>query len=73
MRLHGTPDDVPLSPRALERGAAAAGLRTELLAVTYSWRRLPPAAQRVLHKLDRFGSRPRAARIGHTLMLIGRR
>jgi SAM-dependent methyltransferase len=73
VRVHGTPDDVPLSPRALERGAAAAGLRPELLAVTYGWRRLPGALQRVLHGLDRFGSSRRAAPFGHTLMLIGRR
>jgi SAM-dependent methyltransferase len=71
--VHGTPDDVPLSPRALERGAAAAGLRPELHAVTYGWRRLPVSLQRVLHALDRFGSSPRAAPFGHTLMLIGRR
>jgi SAM-dependent methyltransferase len=73
VRLHGTPDDIPLSPRALMRGAAAAGLTPELHAITYGWRRLPPALQRLLHRLDRFGSHPRAARFGHTLMLIGRR
>jgi SAM-dependent methyltransferase len=71
--VHGTPDDVPLSPRALTRGAATAGLRPELHAVTYGWRRLPPALQRALHGLDRFGSNRRAAPFGHTLMLIGRR
>jgi SAM-dependent methyltransferase len=73
VRVHGTPDDVPLSPRALERGAAAAGLRPQLHAVTYGWRRLPPPLQRALHGLDRFGSNRRAAPFGHTLMLIGRR
>jgi SAM-dependent methyltransferase len=73
VRVHGTPDDVPLSPRALERGAVAAGLRPELHAVTYGWRRLPAPAQRVLHGLDRLGSKRRAAPFGHTLMLIGRR
>ena len=39
--VHGTPDDIPLSPRALVRSAAAAGLDPELHAVTYGWRRLP--------------------------------
>jgi SAM-dependent methyltransferase len=73
VRVHGTPDDVPLSPRALERGAAAAGLRPQLHAVTYGWRRLPAPAQRALHRLDRFGSNRRAAPFGHTLLLIGRR
>ena len=71
--VHGTPDDVPLSPRALARSAVAAGLDPELHAVTYGWRRLPRGAQRALHGLDRHGSRPRLAPLGHTLLLIGRR
>jgi len=72
--VHGTPDDVPLSPGVLMRDARAAGLSPELHAVTYSWRRLPPAAQRALWPVDRaLGSRPRAARLGHTLLLIARR
>jgi SAM-dependent methyltransferase len=68
--VHGTPDDLPLSPRRLEAEARAAGLRSELHAVTYGWRRLPASAQRTLHGLDALGSRPRAARFGHTLMLV---
>ena len=72
-RLHGTPDDVPLSPRRLLDEARAAGLSAELHAVTYAWRRLPPAAQRAVGALDRpLGSRGRSARVGHTLMLIAR-
>jgi SAM-dependent methyltransferase len=71
--MHGTPDDVPLSPRALRRAAAAAGLEPELHSVTYGWRRLPARAQLALHALDRLGSRPRLAALGHTLLLIGRR
>ena len=71
--VHGTPDDVPLSPRRLREDAAAAGLEPELHAVTYGWRRLPPRAQRALHRLDALGSRRRAAPLGHTLMLIARR
>jgi SAM-dependent methyltransferase len=70
---HGTSDDVPLSPRRLLDGALSAGLAPELHAVTYTWRRLPPAIQRALRCLDAFGSRPRAARLGHTLMLIARK
>jgi hypothetical protein len=69
-RLHGTPDDVPLSPRRLEDVARAAGLRPQVRAVTYTWRRLPSALQRALQPLDGLGSRPRAARLGHTLMLM---
>jgi SAM-dependent methyltransferase len=68
--VHGTPDDVPLSPRRLCSEARAAGLTPELHAVTYTWRRLPPPLQRALSRLDALGSRPRAARLGHTLMLI---
>ena len=70
--VHGTPDDIPLSPRVLVRHARDAGLRPELHAVTFGWRRLPPAAQGALHALDGAGSRPRLAPFGHTLMLIAR-
>jgi SAM-dependent methyltransferase len=71
-RVHGTPDDVPLSPRRLIAEARAAGLVPELHAVTYTWRRLGPGLQRALWPLDALGSRPRAARLGHTLLLIAR-
>lgn len=71
-RVHGTPDDVPLSPRRLIAEARAVGLEPRVYAVTYTWRRLPPALQRTLWPLDQLGSRPRAARLGHTLMLIAR-
>jgi SAM-dependent methyltransferase len=70
--LHGTPDDIPLSPRLLLRLARSAGLEPELHAVTYGWRRLPPPLQRGLLPLDELGSRSRAAMFGHTLMLIAR-
>lgn len=68
--LHGTPDDIPLSPRRLTREAQRAGLDAQLRAVTYTWRRLPPTLQRAMQPLDRLGSRRRAAPFGHTLMLI---
>jgi SAM-dependent methyltransferase len=71
--VHGTPDDIPLSPRTLLRAARAAGLQPELHAVTYGWRRLPQRAQRAMHALDPLGSRRRLAPFGHTLMLIARR
>ncbi|HTX45326.1 MAG TPA: methyltransferase domain-containing protein [Solirubrobacteraceae bacterium] len=73
--IHGTPDDIPLSPRQLVAEARAAGLPdAELHAVTYTWRRLPPAIQRALQPLDApLGSRKRSAGFGHTLMLIARR
>ena len=72
--VHGTPDDIPLTAGRLERESRAAGLAPEVVAVTYGWRRLPPALQRTLWRLDDgIGERPRAARFGHTLMLIARR
>jgi SAM-dependent methyltransferase len=72
-RVHGTPDDVPLSPRQLVKEARAVGLHPELHTVTYAWRRLPPPVQRVVGALDRpLGSRPVSARFGHTLMLVAR-
>jgi SAM-dependent methyltransferase len=71
--LHGTPDDVPLSPRKLLAEARQAGLEPELHAVTYAWRRLPAGLQRAIQTLDRHGSRQRAAMLGHTVMLIARK
>jgi SAM-dependent methyltransferase len=73
MRIHGTPDDIPLSPRRLVAQASASGFAPELHALTYSWRRLPPRVQRAIHRIDGVGSRPRAARLGHTVMLIARK
>jgi len=71
--IHGTPDDIPLSPPRLIDSAHIAGLIPELHAVTYSWRRLPRVAQDLLAPLDSIGSRPRSAPLGHTLMLIARK
>jgi SAM-dependent methyltransferase len=72
--LHGTPDDVPIAASRLEREALAAGLEPRIDAVTYGWRRLPARLQRALWALDgAVGSRPRAARAGHTLMLVARK
>ena len=71
--IHGTPDDVPLSPRTLTGEARAAGLTPELHALTYGWRRLPRVLQRLLEPIDALGSRRWAAPFGHTLVLIARR
>jgi SAM-dependent methyltransferase len=68
--IHGTPDDLPLSPRRLIAESRAAGLVPEIYGLTYSWRRLPAWAQRSLHRVDPIGVRPRAAPFGHTLALI---
>jgi SAM-dependent methyltransferase len=71
--IHGTPDDVPLSPLQLAREARGVGLVPEVHAVTYGWRRLPRVFQKAMRPLDRFGSRERAALFGHTLLLIARK
>jgi SAM-dependent methyltransferase len=71
--IHGTPDDIPLSPHRLRAEANAAGLVPELHALTYSWRRLPARLQRLVQRLDVIGSHPRAAPFGHTLALIARK
>jgi hypothetical protein len=73
VRVHGTPDDVPLSPRALAAAARRAGLVPEVHAVTYSWRRLPLRLQHAAGALDALGSRPGARWFGHTFLLIARR
>jgi SAM-dependent methyltransferase len=73
VRVHGTPDDVPLSPRLLLREARAAGLDPELHAVSFAWRRLPRPLQAAAGALDRFGSLPVARGLGHTVMLVARR
>jgi SAM-dependent methyltransferase len=72
-RVHGTPDDVPLSPRRLLAQSRAAGLEPELHALTYTWRRLPGRLRRLVQPLDALGSRPRTAPFGHTLVLIARK
>lgn len=72
-RIHGTPDDIPLSPRRLLAHARTAGLDSELFALTFSWRRLPPRAQRSLWRLDTLGDRRIARNLGHTLMLLAHR
>jgi SAM-dependent methyltransferase len=71
-RVHGTPDDIPLSPRRLLAEARAVGLTAQVHAVTYTWRRLAPGLQRALWCVDELGSRRRSAPFGHTLMLIAR-
>lgn len=71
--VHGTPDDIPLSPRRLRAEGRRAGLGPELHAVTYTWRRLPRPLQRALQPLDSLGSLPILRVVAHTLMLIARR
>jgi hypothetical protein len=69
-RIHGTVDDLPLSPRKLRNHAREAGLEPQIHAVTFSWRRLPPAIQRAIYPLDRFGSVPLLRDLGHHLLIF---
>ena len=71
-RIHGTPDDVPLSPRLLAAEARRAGLVPEILAISFGWRRLPRPLQAAIRPLDGFGAVPGLRLAGHTLMLIAR-
>ena len=72
VRVHGTPDDVPLSPRRLAAQCRCAGLAPEVHAVSYSWRRLPAPLQDAVGALDRLGSLPGTRWFGHTFLLIAR-
>ena len=72
-RIHGTIDDLPLSPLALRAHARRAGLEPEVHAVTFTWRRFPPVVQRALYPLDRLGSLPVLRELGHHLLLFARR
>lgn len=72
-RIHGTVDDLPLSPRALRAAARAAGLEPQVHAVTFAWRRLPRVVQRAIYPIDRLGSLPVLRNMGHHLLLLARR
>ena len=60
--IHGTRDDIPLSPRTLVAQARNAGLVPELHALTYTWRRMPmaPAARTAADRPPRLEA-PRGA------------
>lgn len=71
-RVHGTVDDLPLSPRALRSYARAAGLDPEVHALTFAWRRLPRLLQRAVYPLDRLGSARILRDLGHHVLLFAR-
>jgi hypothetical protein len=68
-RIHGTVDDLPLSPLKLRNHAREAGLDPQVHAVTFSWRRLPRTVQRAIYPLDGFGSVPLLRDLGHHLLI----
>jgi SAM-dependent methyltransferase len=73
--IHGTDDDIALSPLMLRRYLLQFSSNTSTHVVTYSWRRLPIPLQTLINRLDR-GLKSIAARapyFGHTLMMIGQK
>jgi SAM-dependent methyltransferase len=72
-RVHGSPDDVPLSPRQLIRSMRRHGFTPAISAVTYTWRRLPPRPHDLIARLDGFGNRRAAALFGHTFLISARK
>jgi SAM-dependent methyltransferase len=73
-RVHGTRDDIPLSPGRLRRDLVTAGFSSpRVRALTYSWRREPAFLQKATHAVDRLGSVPGLRSLGHTMLVTARR
>jgi SAM-dependent methyltransferase len=71
--IHGTVDDLPLSPLKLRSFARQARLEPQIHAVTFAWRRLPRAVQRAIYPLDELGSVPLLRDLGHHLLFFARK
>jgi SAM-dependent methyltransferase len=71
MYIHGTDDDVALSPRALRKMLSNSASDVSTHVVTYSWRRLPIPIQEVCyrfqHVVGKFSTK--VPYFGHTLMM----
>jgi len=69
--IHGTDDDIALSPVALRRKLAANATRPSTYVVSYNWQRLPIPLQRLVNGSQRaFESfSERIPYFGHTLMM----
>jgi SAM-dependent methyltransferase len=72
-KLHGTPDDIPLSPRRLIRSLRVAGFEPAIAPVTFTWRRLPTAIHDAVARLDHRVPNRVAARLGHTFLICARK
>jgi SAM-dependent methyltransferase len=72
MYIHGTDDDVTLSPRMLRRELAAQGRHLSTHAVTYSWRRLPIPVQALCNRIHRGLGKlnDKVPFFAHTVMMI---
>ena len=70
--IHGTNDDVALSPLMLRKRLSTFASDISTHVVTYTWRRLPISVQRVCNRIQsRMGGlSERVPFFGHTLMMI---
>jgi len=74
LSLHGTDDDVALSPSMMIELLSAHAAHVSTYVITYNWRRLPISVQRIVDRchasLKTLSSRH--PYLGHTLMMIAR-
>ena len=71
-RIKGTDDDWPLSPRVFKKSLKKVGFDARIIGFEYSWRRLPPPVQDILHRLaSPLGRMPVLKYVGHTFMAVG--
>jgi SAM-dependent methyltransferase len=70
--IHGTNDDVALSPRMLRRRLSSFASDISTHVISYAWRRLPISAQRLCNRVQRRLGRlsDKVPFFGHTLMMI---
>jgi SAM-dependent methyltransferase len=73
--VHGTNDDIALSPLMLYKRLSQYSSRISTHVVTYSWRRLPIALQACINHFDSASDKllAKAPYFGHTLMMIGQK
>jgi SAM-dependent methyltransferase len=72
MYIHGTNDDVALSPRMLRRRLSTFASDISTHVVSYTWRRLPISVQTMSNRIQRRLGRlnEKVPFFGHTLMMI---
>jgi SAM-dependent methyltransferase len=73
--IHGTDDDVALSPLMLHKQLSRFGSSISSHAISYSWRRLPISLQFVIDRLHSSlrGPSEKLPYFGHTLMMIAQK
>jgi SAM-dependent methyltransferase len=75
LSVHGTDDDVALSPSMMAERLSPHAAHVSTYAITYSWRRLPISVQRIVDRchVSLEGISSRFPYLGHTLMMIARK